>query len=86
MPIFKTTVVTTVYHEAASLAEAQNDVNGRDVESILGEMHDGLYIGQSHIGETREVPADQVRGELITIGNDGSFFDFATSGDEAEGE
>jgi hypothetical protein len=73
--IFKTTLAITVLQEAESQEEAARLVAEIGLAGLAYEISEGTWIGMVSDGPTVEVPTDKVQAELLTIGNDGSFFD-----------
>ena len=65
--ILKTTYTYVVYHE-------QDDVP-LDLRHALSEAMDGSMIGGVAGETTKPVNPDTLKQELISIGNDGTFFD-----------
>lgn len=65
--IMKTTITFTVLHPS--------DVTFSNLSDALYEADDGLAVGWETGYTTVRVPDDQVRDELITLNNDGTFFD-----------
>lgn len=76
MPVFKTTITVTVLGEFDAIGDADSFFSNASMDRVLQEMEEGDLIGQSHVGETVEVPQSALQAELLAIGNDGEFFDF----------
>lgn len=55
------------------LSESDDTVGDLDV--LANSIDTGEDIGQFEHTSTEEVPAEQVKQELLAIGNDGTFFD-----------
>lgn len=66
--IVKTTITVTLLHRA-------DNALGDDLDDVLYEMREGDAVGWETNRVTEPVAADQVEGELIALGNDGTFFD-----------
>lgn len=74
--ISKTTFTYTVLH--------RTDTPPSDVYVALGEAMDGHMVGAQMASETEPVAREDVRTELLAVGNDGGFFDFDFDEEGAE--
>lgn len=79
--IKKTTITFTVLHRADDYpndeeiwGEMDNPYDG-ELGYLMKEAWDGGMVGMESDAVTVDVPEDQVRGELLAMGNDGTFFD-----------
>lgn len=72
--IYKHTVQVVILSEDESLEKALGS-DEWDLSAIEAAISDGDCIGTYSHEETQEVPASEVKMELIAIGNDGTFFD-----------
>jgi hypothetical protein len=75
MPVFKTVLQVTVLHEANSMAEAADNIAAMPLTDIAYELDDGQFIGRTVPQPPVELSFDDLRSELMEIGNDGTFFD-----------
>jgi hypothetical protein len=80
--ISKTTVTFTVLHRTDDpVLSGQETIGEYDhaYDGLLGyimrESWDGGMVGVESDPKTVPVPDDQVPGELLAMGNDGTFFD-----------
>ena len=74
MNIQKTTITVTILHDAT------DPISEMDLATILREMDSGNLIGTTYsTNSTVNVAPEDVREELLSIGNDGTWF-----GDEVE--
>ena len=68
--IQKSTMTFTFLHPAGAV------VADMTVADVFEQCEEGDFIGDwSTPVETQDVPADQVRAELLALGNDGHFFE-----------
>jgi len=75
MPIYKTTITVTVFHEAYDQQAAETNMAHRELEEVASQIDSGDWIGQTEIGPTVRVPRSKLKSELLAIGNDGTFFE-----------
>lgn len=71
--IIKTTITLTVYHAADSAAE-EAAVSDMSLSAIAHFINDGEGIGDYKTVAVEEIAPAEVEGELLKIGNDGTFF------------
>ena len=71
--IIKTTITLTVFHAAASEADARR-LEGMSLADIGYFIDEGDGIGQSVVTAIEEIAPAEVEAELTKIGNDGAFF------------
>ena len=67
--IVKTTVTITVLHRA------DNPLTDHGIDEVLYEMSEGDAVGWETDRDAVPVDPKDVLGELIALGNDGTFFD-----------
>jgi hypothetical protein len=67
--IVKTTITITVLHRDS------NPMTDYDIREVLYEMQEGDAVGWETDRTTEPVPADRVADELVSLGNDGTFFE-----------
>jgi hypothetical protein len=73
MAIRKGTIKVTYLYD--DQADPEDQVSGYSAATILGEIDDGSMLGQVEYLGSEEVPAEEVTLWLLSMGNDGSFFD-----------
>ncbi|WP_162820609.1 hypothetical protein [Microvirga calopogonii] len=78
-----TKIVKVVYKVVALMpaADAHWSQHSR-AEKALSEINEGGWIGCEIVASVENIPDDQVRDELLAIGNDGAFFDDVLNLDE----
>jgi hypothetical protein len=71
-----TKIVKIVYQVVALIPAADAHwAQHSNAEKALSEINGGSWIGCESVGSVENIPDDQVRDELLAIGNDGAFFD-----------
>ena len=73
--VFKAKVEITVFMIADSEADAREQFQGLTLAEIAEEAENGAWIAAHGVTSIERVPAREVEGELLAIGNDGHFFD-----------
>lgn len=77
MAIYKATITVTVFLDEPSKEQASNLLSALSLERLAQEMDEGLMVGQSALTSIARVSREQLRGELLAIGNDGEFFNYS---------
>jgi hypothetical protein len=72
--VFKTTITVTLLHEADSLEEAQQWVDGMEPRDLIEEIESDTVVGSMRYGDTVAVLPQCLEDELAAVGNDGTFF------------
>ena len=74
MAIFKMHIALTVLLEADNEVEACSLITNSTLADIAHATDEGEWIGMSKLEESEEVTPGNLHGELLAIGNDGTFF------------
>jgi hypothetical protein len=77
MPIFKHVFQVVVFNE-------DENYDPEDLVQVSYDITDGEAIGDFKRQSSNLVPANQVKVELVDIGNDGTFFDMSELEEEDE--
>lgn len=72
--IFKLEITTTVLIETQTAQEASTQLDNMSLSEIADEMDSGDLVGNDIRGDVVEVPKNEIEGELLAVGNDGTFF------------
>jgi hypothetical protein len=78
-----TKIVKIVYQVVALMPAADAHwAQHSKAEKVLSEIDEGSWIGCEIVGSVENITDDQVRDELLAIGDDGTFFDDVLTHDE----
>jgi hypothetical protein len=75
MPVHKVTLTITVLAHADSQDHVLNAYSNMSLSQIEEAIEFGEDVGMVELTSVETVPDDEIKDELIALGNDGTFFD-----------